>query len=729
MLISDLLGQYYNSTRNGEGKKVGDTSGARAVQKLVSSLRDMGAGTIFEGTVNSMEGGKVMLGLSNGQQIAARLDGSIQLNVGQSMFFQVKTNDGAQIAIRPFTVDGNRVNLTLMNALAAAKLPATGENLSMVNKMMEEQMPIDAASLGKMARLFNANPEINVQTLVQMQKFGIPINKEMAAQFENYMDDKQAITKAVDSFIDELPQVMADENAGAGELRNMNAKVLSIITDGLSEAEAQPAGTLSEENAGVNAGKEEVLQQTENFNTTIGEEPADGSGAAKNTQAGVQENAAMAENPSVQEENGAGKNAVQENAGGTENPSVKGESAGTAKTAQAGAAENLSADAAKTMQGDAEAAQAGTGRAENLSAQGGAEAAKTAQAGVTGDLSAQGGAETAQAGAGGKAVGENGAGAVRTPAQESSAGTAEMRSQESAGKPDVNASALAGRESMEHSLGSLLSGKQLQTLESQLKEFPGVRDHAELFKDGKLNPNADGAELLKVLRDALQSDSPIAKQTLTKLFGGKAFAAVLKDTLEQQWMVKPQDVAKDGGKVNALYEKLEQQMSRMEQVVRATGHEHPEFSQAAGEVRSNVDFMNHLNNAYTYVQIPLKMSGQNASGELFVYTNKKNLAQQGDRELTAFLHLDLDHLGSTDVSVRMKKKDVSTDFYLEDDASYALVKAHLPELEARLKRLGYQCQFSVTNENRKVNFVEDFLKKDQPSAGQQLHRYSFDMRA
>ena len=56
---------------------------------------------------------------------------------------------------------------------------------------------------------------------------------------------------------------------------------------------------------------------------------------------------------------------------------------------------------------------------------------------------------------------------------------------------------------------------------------------------------------------------------------------------------------------------------------------------------------------YTYAQIPLKMSGQHASGELFVYTNKKALAQ-GEKDLTAFLHLDLDHLGSTDVSVRMR---------------------------------------------------------------------------
>lgn len=55
----------------------------------------------------------------------------------------------------------------------------------------------------------------------------------------------------------------------------------------------------------------------------------------------------------------------------------------------------------------------------------------------------------------------------------------------------------------------------------------------------------------------------------------------------------------------------------------------------AGEIHSNVEFMNQVNQMYTYAQIPLKMSGQHASGELFVYTNKKALAQ-GEKDLTAF---------------------------------------------------------------------------------------------
>ena len=125
------------------------------------------------------------------------------------------------------------------------------------------------------------------------------------------------------------------------------------------------------------------------------------------------------------------------------------------------------------------------------------------------------------------------------------------------------------------------------------------------------------------------------------------------------------------------------------------------------------------------------MANQNAHSELYVYTNKRNLRRQ-EGELSAFLHLDLEHLGSTDVSVKMLDKNVTTRFYLSDDASYDLVEAHLPRLQERLKKLGYNCTVTVENREEKVDFVEDFLQKGQPAKAASrgmVHRYSFDVRA
>ena len=199
---------------------------------------------------------------------------------------------------------------------------------------------------------------------------------------------------------------------------------------------------------------------------------------------------------------------------------------------------------------------------------------------------------------------------------------------------------------------------------------------------------------------------------------------MLKNVMQEQWLLKPEELKSE--KVSETYERLIRQLDQMEQLVKATGTDQSKLLETTADIRSNVEFMNQINQVYTYVQLPLKLTGQQANGDLYVYTNKKNL-NDPDGELSAFLHLDLENLGSTDVSVKMQKKHVKTNFYFSDDGSYDLIQKHLPLLEARLNKKGYTCTFTVSNEDKKVDFVNDFLRKDLPSAGT-LHRYSFDVR-
>ena len=129
-----------------------------------------------------------------------------------------------------------------MQALSAAGLSAQPEYLSMVDRMMEEQMPIDRESLQQMARLVNANPRIDVQTLVQMQKLGIPITVENASQFENYMNDSQAITRELDALIEQFPQSLTGTEGAPVKtetMRQLGNELLQILTDGLEEVPQQ----------------------------------------------------------------------------------------------------------------------------------------------------------------------------------------------------------------------------------------------------------------------------------------------------------------------------------------------------------------------------------------------------------------------------------------------------------------------------------------------------------
>lgn len=577
MQISDLVGQYNQASASGAEK----LTGTKGVENLVSSLRSLTKGNIFEGTVSSMKNGRVTLALSSGQQISARIEGKVQLSLGQSMFFQVKSNDGSQIAIRPFSVEGTGANYTLLQALSAAGVPAESDYLSMVNRMMEEQMPIDRNSIQQMARMVNAHPEIDVQTLVQLNKLGITIDEQNAAQFENYLDDKQAITNEFDQLIEELPQALESESLSPQQMRSFGSEFLLALTDGLEDVPLQNAGF------------------------TLQEMPTES----------VAENAIE---KNITDGNSLEKSALLEN----------GELLQTTEDGEAVAQET----------------------------------------------------------------------AVKQSVQQSESYSATP-----------------------HTLGALMDGKQLQNLNSMLGELLGT-DATRYTKDSGV------VEVLKDIQQVLKDSLPIEREQIGKIFSSKEFVHMVKDTMQQQWTMQPQNLEADGtDKVAKLYDRMNSQLEKITEALKSIGQENTSFAQTAADIQGNVEFMNQINQAYTYVQIPLQMSGQNASAELFVYTNKKALAE-GDRELTAFLHLDLDHLGATDVSVKMKNKQVSTNFYLDDDASYELISLNVERLEKRLQEKGYQCKVSVINEAKHVNFVENFLKKDQPSAGQ-LHRYSFDMRA
>lgn len=579
MQISDLVGQYHQTTTSGTDK----LTGTKGVENLVASLRSLTKGNIFEGTVSSMKNGRVTLALSNGQQLSARMEGKVPLSIGQSMFFQVKSNDGTQIAIRPFVVDGNGVNYTLMTALNVAGLAVDADHLSMVNRMMQEQMPIDRNSLQQMARLVSANPDIDVQTMVQLKKLGIPITPENAAQFENYLDDKQAITDQMENFIDELPQALQGEALPVDQMRNMGEKILSVISEKLPDVPEQAASSVVTADAAGEILSEANLMQQETIEDT----------------------------------------AVPDTAG-----TEAGQTEGTTQMV----------------------------------------------------------------------LDENG-----QPVETGGVPVKEL--------PVANQTP--------HTLGAVLSEEQQNNLNALLGKVLGT-DSTSYTKDSGV------VEVLKDLQQILKDPLPVERESLGRLFASNEFQSLVKDTMEQQWMLTPEDL-KEPDKIGKLYEKMEGQLTRLTEAMKASGQENAKVTQIAADVRSNIEFMNQVNQAYTYVQIPLKMSGQNASGQLYVYTNKKALAE-GDKELTAFLHLDMDHLGSTDVSVKMLNRKVNTKFYLENDGAYELLMANIPILEEKLAKKGYQCSVTVENEAKHVNFVEDFLKKDQPSAGQ-LHRYSFDMRA
>lgn len=625
MHISDMLGQYNRNISSGTE----ELKAASGMQKVVSTLEELSSGSVFEGTVSSVKNGKVTLALSDGQTITARLSGKVPLSQGTPMFFQVKSNDGATIEIKPYTGAGSGGNPILTNALTEGTVPVTERNLAMVDAMMKEQMPIDKQSLLNMARIANMNPGVDITTVVNMTKLGIPVSPEMAAQFENYMTDEHAILQEMDQAMNELADLAGSSDLTPNQAVQMNHKILSIL---LPEQTATGAPVNTE-------GQIETGGQTtaEGQIVTGGQITAEGQ-----ILTGGQ---TTAEGQTTSE-----GQILTDGRLGAEEQTVNGEQTTTA-------------------------------------------------------------GQAIQEGTGGQAIGE-----VLSDQQFSSLGRLLQNI------PSLVESTKLFPEAMEQDIF-------IDTLEDEsVAQNLMTEDAAWKAADGKtaLDKNLTVSDFLRTVSQLLSENNGMASQSIQKLFGSDAYKSLLRNVMEQQWLIQP-EALKQEKKISQLYEKLEQQMRQVEDALKEAGVTKTRFPETAAEVRGNIEFMNQLNQAYTYVQVPLKMSGQNANGELYVYTNKKNL-RDPDAELSAFLHLDLEHLGSTDVSVKMQHRNVKTNFYMADDASYDLVEKYLPVLEQKLKDKGYQCTITMTKEEKKVSFGDDFLRKDMPQTGT-LHRYSFDVRA
>ncbi len=282
-------------------------------------------------------------------------------------------------------------------------------------------------------------------------------------------------------------------------------------------------------------------------------------------------------------------------------------------------------------------------------------------------------------------------------------------------------------------LGAVLDSQMQESFSDLLRSIGDLADNENVFdEDGDLNLNLTARKMLSLIDGELQAQlakGGLETDDVKELFSHKGYQKLLNNVMEEQWLVRPSDV-KSKSKISDLYERLERQMEDISKVLKLTGNENSALGRSVDQIRGNVEFMNQVNQIYNYVQIPLKMSGQNANGDLYVYTNKRRARGEND-ELSAFLHLDMEHLGSTDVSVKMKGRSVDTNFSFSDDESYALVEKYLPILDAKLSALGYNVTLTVSGDRGKVDFVEDFLKKDLPGAGSTgvVHRYSFDVRA
>lgn len=236
-------------------------------------------------------------------------------------------------------------------------------------------------------------------------------------------------------------------------------------------------------------------------------------------------------------------------------------------------------------------------------------------------------------------------------------------------------------------------------------------------------------EMMKALLDITAGNTQEV-ESLQRLFSGKVWKNLLESTVKTQWSLTPETLPKEG-EVGKVYEKIVKSLHTLNETLQQSGAQNTALQESITNLSENIDFMNQLNQMYTYVQLPLKMQNGEKNGELYVFTNKRSLAEK-DGEVSALLHLTMEHLGPLDVYVKMNQGKVSTEFTVEKEETLLFLEKNMSILTDRLQKRGYDisCKMKVKDEaGEPENPVERLLTEKQNGAVSVHAQYAFDVRA
>ena len=253
-------------------------------------------------------------------------------------------------------------------------------------------------------------------------------------------------------------------------------------------------------------------------------------------------------------------------------------------------------------------------------------------------------------------------------------------------------------------------------------------DNGQTIKE---NPGAEKTQeapqlqnLQKLLKQGLETkDIPLLRSILHNSKVAELPAKLLAD----RWSIKPEDV-ESPEKVEELYQKLGKQLKGLSNLLEENGQRGSSAYQNVTNLSQNVDFLQQINQTYAYIQLPLHLrQGEHKTGELFVYTNKKNLAKK-DGQVSALLHLDMEHLGPLDVYVALKDTKVSTKFYVQNDAILDYLEANMDVLTERLQKRGYDCKCETTLRTELQQTAQAMAPLLKTEGSVPVAQYAFDVR-
>ena len=251
---------------------------------------------------------------------------------------------------------------------------------------------------------------------------------------------------------------------------------------------------------------------------------------------------------------------------------------------------------------------------------------------------------------------------------------------------------------------------------------------------GEMPADANGMlkltdEFIKAYKDdPALFDKGMLKADIKKLFSSPEFKNTVAEAMKNNLSLTPEQVSSKTEVMN-LYNRLDAQVKDLTAMLNQIARPESQMMMDLGQMNQNLDFMNQMNQTMQYIQLPLKMAGGEATGDLYVYSDKKSLARQ-DGTVSALLHLDMKYLGKMDIYTAINAANsVSTKFYLEDDSMIDFIAEHIDSLNERLEKRGYSVRSELKTRDDLKNTGGGERPMKDPTSANTISLQSFDVRA
>ncbi len=270
--------------------------------------------------------------------------------------------------------------------------------------------------------------------------------------------------------------------------------------------------------------------------------------------------------------------------------------------------------------------------------------------------------------------------------------------------------------------GHLLTAEERSALSDLLGKYTENKELLTALEKGDLTAR----ELLTNIKDTLTT---LPDEELHRLVSQKAFQKVIKGQFLSGWTLSPEGL-KEEGSIDTLYNRMQQQFSDLTNLSRmfATRNSGEQIINTTSDLQQNLAFIKMLNEQFAYMQLPLKLSQQNAHGDLYVMTRKNALKKSKDN-LKVLLHLEMDSLGTLDIHITKDHTSISTQFYTAKETARKLLEKNVELLKDAINEQGYSFTSEFLAKEKDIDLVHDFIENDSPAPPAAVKRYNFDLRA